>query len=443
MTTHDCVVVGGGFAGLSAAVRLVQSGSRPLLLERRQNLGGRAYSLTDPITSDTIDNGQHVLMRCCHAVQSFLKTIGSQDLHFEPGFSIPFVDLDGGRYTLRAPGWLPPSVGLAYAFLRFPRAGLADILGLNRVRRAFSSPPEGISFTEWLDQIVQSPAIREAFWTPLCVSVMNAHPDKASARELVSVLAEAFTHPRGSNMGWATVGLTELYTDRAAAYLEQGGGSVRLGATAVGIIQDADRFRLDLRDGSTIETDTMIVATPPPRAAELIRRIALDDLVSRLERFTPSPILGINLWFGRRVLETPFVGLLNGTIEWVFEKRALYRETAKGNHLALVVSASDRLLGASDDELVEIALNDLRTAGLIGQDDEPLHSRVIHEKQATYLRPIADPPIGAATDLPGLFLAGDWTNTGLPPTIEGAVRSGFRAAELVVEYAGRKKTPRS
>ena len=119
MTTHDCVVVGGGFAGLSAAVRLVQSGSRPLLLERRQNLGGRAYSLTDPITSDTIDNGQHVLMRCCHAVQSFLKTIGSQDLHFEPGFSIPFVDLDGGRYTLRAPGWLPPSVGLAYAFLRF------------------------------------------------------------------------------------------------------------------------------------------------------------------------------------------------------------------------------------------------------------------------------------------------------------------------------------
>ncbi len=441
MSDHDVIIVGGGFAGLSAAVKLAQTGHRPLLLERRPTLGGRAYSFTHDETGDIVDNGQHVLMRCCHAVQGFLDTIGANNLHFNDRFSIPFIDAGGQRHRLEAPAWLPPSFGLFVAFLKFGPTTWRDAIGLRRALPYFQSPPQGISVSQWLDEVGQSDAIRQNFWHPLCLSVLNAPPETAPARELLTVLAEAFLQPGGASMGWSTVGLSELYPEQATSFIKQHHGEVRTGVYVNGVDTSSEQIGITLRDRSTLTTSTLILAIPPPRASELLTTPSLDSLRSRLDTFEPSPILGINLWFDRPVLEEPFIGLLGGTVEWVFNKPALFGRSPEktDGHLSLVVSASTALLSKSDEELVQIGLEDLRRAGLIDRDEHPVHTLVIHEKQATYSRPFTTDPIPVETDIPGLLLAGDWTDTGLPPTIESAVRSGNRAADLVDAYLKQKK----
>jgi len=441
MIDHDVVIVGGGFAGLSAAVKLAQAGHSPLLLERRPILGGRAYSFTHGETGDTVDNGQHVLMRCCHAVLTFLETIGSDAIHFNDRFSIPFVDDRGRWHRLEAPAWLPPSLGLFVAFVKFGPTSWRDAVGLRRVLPYFQAPPNGISVSQWLDEADQSDAIRRSFWHPLCRAVLNAPPETAPARELLAFLAEAFSQPAGASLGWSTVGLSGLYTEQARTFIERHRGEVRTGIYVTQVDPRADRFHLTLRDRSTLTTAALILAVPPPHVSQLLATTPLEPLLDRLNTFKPSPILGINLWFKRPVLEVPFIGLLDGTVEWVFNKPVLFGPSGKASagHLSLVVSASTALLSRSDEELVDIGLEDLRRAGLIHADERPTHSLVIHEKRATYSRPFASNPVPIETDIPGLLLAGDWTDTGLPPTIESAVRSGNRAADLVDAYLKTKK----
>jgi protoporphyrinogen oxidase len=302
---RDVVIVGGGFSGLAAAVRLVDSGRRPLLLERRQSLGGRAFSLTDGKTGDTVDNGQHVFMQCCSSVLNFLKTIGAEPVHFEEQFSIPFIDENGSRHTLEAPNWLPPSLGLFVAFLKFGPVTLSDAVGLRRAAASFQSPPSGISVSEWLDRTSQSATMRKAFWHPLCISVMNAAPDVASATELVSVLAEAFSVPGGARMGWSSVGLGNLFPDQARNYIEGRDGEIRTGTAVSEVTQVNDSLHLKLRDESTIATRSLILAVPPPRASGLV--LGEQETVDRLTSLKPSPILGINLWFDRQILDTPMI----------------------------------------------------------------------------------------------------------------------------------------
>jgi squalene-associated FAD-dependent desaturase len=436
----DVIIVGGGFSGLASAVKLVEAGYRPLVLERRHSLGGRAFSLTHEETGDTVDNGQHVFMQCCHAITMFLKTIGSEPIHFESKFSIRFIDGEGRRHRLESPRWLPPSLGLFFAFLRFGPTSFGDALGLSRAASTFKRAPQGISVSDWLDETRQSKTIRDNFWRPLCISVMNAPPETAPAAELVSVLSEAFSTPGGAFMGWSTVGLSNLYPTQAKKFIEGGGGEVRSGVSVSNLEYQGNRITLSLRDDSTVSSDAVILAVPPPRVRDLLST-ACPDLANQLRTYSPSPILGINLWFERSIINEPFVGFLGYTIEWAFNKPALYgpSDQASKGHISLVISASTNMLSTSKKELVDLSLQDLRKAGLIGKDETPLHSLVIHEKQATYLRPYATAAIPATTEVPGLYLAGDWTDTGLPPTIEGAVRSGNHAADLVIEQLKTEK----
>lgn len=432
MTDRDVIVVGGGFAGLSAAVALADAGAAPLLLERRPQLGGRAYSFDNEATGEVVDNGQHVLMRCCTSVRAFLDRIGADSVHFERGFSIPFLSPDGARHRLSSPGWLTGSFGLLAAFLRFGPTRASDALGLRRAMAGLSHPPAGVSVAAWLDDAAQSPRIREAFWHPLCRSVMNAVPEEAPASDLLNVLAEATRYPNGMDMGWSTVGLSDLYARQARDTLTGLRGEVRTGAIVRSLSCVDDCFRVELRDRETLSARSVVLAVPPPRARDLLDGLVARGDLDRLSGYRPSPILGINLWFDRAVLDVPFVGLLGTTIEWVFDRSAI--TSGRATNLSLVVSASDDLLDRGDGTLVDLALADLRTVGLIGADESPRHALVVHEKQATWLRPVHAEAAPAETSLPGLYLAGDWTATGLPPTIEGAVRSGNRAAGLALAY---------
>ena len=442
--TH-VAVIGGGFAGLAAAVSLAGKGIAVTLLERRKRLGGRAYSFTDRTTGDTVDNGQHLFMKCYRHTRDFLARIGTADrLQFQHAFHIPFRHPARGNSTLSFYGWLPPPLNLFAGFLRFGAIGWADVLRLRRVAASLKHPPEcDTSVDAWLNTCGQSPVIRRAFWDPLCVSALNQHPQDARADLMAAVLREAFLGGRdGACIGYAGAGLSALYTDAARRFIEAHGGTVRVGAAVTAISSRSDcRIALRLKSGEGVTADACICAIPPSDISNLLLQNDFQILLHLLPQFRPSPILSLNLWFDRPIINTEFVGLLDARMHWVFDKAAIYagRDRASEGHVTLVASAADDLMDRPDGELVRIALEDLRATVPETRKARLLHHRAIKERRATFARPPGSPALPPQPVCPNVYIAGGWTDTGLPDTIEGAVLSGYRAAERVVAGLHRLK----
>ena len=434
------VIIGGGFAGLAAGVRLAERGTCVVnLFERRKHLGGRAYSFTDRATGDTVDNGQHLFMKCYLQTREFLETIGTGDrLRFQEKFRLDFLRPGLGHTALKFPRLLPPPLNLLAGFMRYGPVSLRDVFRLRRVRTALATPLQScVTVNEWLEECRQSPAIRKAFWDPLCISALNQQPEAAPARHLTSVLKLAFLGRSDSNlMGYPGVGLGAMYTDAARRFIHRHGGACHVGeaATELRVAEDG-RIRVRLKSGPAVTADAAICAITPPALSRLLPE-GLEDLKVRLKSFYPSPILSVNLWFRAPVLDMPFAGLLTGRMDWIFNKPMLYngRDKASPGHVTLVASAAGRLVDQPDERLVEIALGDLHKF-LPETRTIPLeHHLVVRERHATFALPKGHAPPPNRTAAPGLYVAGDWTDTGLPATVESAVESGYRAAAHVLEY---------
>lgn len=431
-------VIGGGFAGLAAAVSLAEKGIAVTLLERRKRLGGRAYSFTDRTTGDTVDNGQHLFMKCYRHTRDFLALIGTADrLQFQDALRIEFRHQDQGSSTLAFPRWLPPPINLFAGFLRFGSVGWGDVLRLRRVAASLKRPPEcDTSVDAWLNTCGQSPGIRRAFWDPLCASALNLRPQDARADLMATVLREAFLGGRdGACIGYAGAGLSALYTDAARRFIEARGGTVRTGAAVTAVSpRPGNRIDLRLKSDETLSADACICAVPPPALFNLLPQTDLSEIHHLFSHLRPSPILSLNLWFDRPIIETEFIGLQDTRIHWVFNKAAIYagRDRASEGHVTLVASAAVDLVDRPDDELVRIALEDLRATVPGAKNARLLHHRAIKERRATFARPPGSPALPPQPVCPNVYIAGGWTDTGLPDTIEGAVLSGYRAAERVV-----------
>ena len=438
-------VIGGGFAGLAASVELAKSGVQVALLEARRHLGGRAYSFRHTATGDTVDNGQHLFMRCYQSTRDFLDRIGTADLlSFQDGFRVDFSHPEMGEMALAFPRRGPRSYRILRGFLRFKPFRLADLPGLARVERTLNDPAsDQCSAADWLDSTGQSSALRESFWDPLCIAALNRVPAEASARDLRAVLREAFFgRPDGADMGYAGGGLSALYTEASRQFIESHEGKVRSGAAAQCLTRLPDgSLEVGLKADERIEADAVIAAVPPPALLRILPD-GMRPLRETLSRYRPSPILSVNLWLDRPVMRKPVLGLLGTEMQWVFCQSALYagRDRAAPGHITLVASAADALVGLSDDALVEMALSDLRTHLPEAGNATCTQHLVIRERRATYdLAPSMDRP-GNTTDWPGLYVAGDWTDTGLPATIEGAVSSGQDAARLAVNFCSARRT---
>ena len=438
-------VIGGGFAGLAASVELAKSGVQVALLEARRHLGGRAYSFRHTATGDTVDNGQHLFMRCYQSTRDFLDRIGTADLlSFQDGFRVDFSHPEMGEMALAFPRRGPRSYRILRGFLRFKPFRLADLADLARVERTLNDPAsDQCSAADWLDSTGQSSALRESFWDPLCIAALNRVPAEVSARDLRAVLREAFFgRPDGADMGYASVGLSALYTEASRQFIESHEGKVRSGAAAQCLTRLPDgSLEVGLKADERIEADAVIAAVPPPALLRILPD-GMSPLRETLSRYRPSPILSVNLWLDRPVMRKPVLGLLGTEMQWVFCQSALYagRDRAAPGHITLVASAADALVGLSDDALVEMALSDLRTHLPEAGNATCTQHLVIRERRATYdLAPSMDRP-GNTTDWPGLYVAGDWTDTGLPATIEGAVSSGQDAARLAVNFCSARRT---
>jgi len=446
---HDVLIIGGGFAGLAAGVALAEAGKRVRLLEQKPHLGGRARSFRDPTTGSVVDNGQHLFMGCYHSTIHFLKTLGTLDrVHFQPRLAMPFLDRDGRLSRLDCPDW-PSPWHLLLGVLRSDSFSLKQKLEVLRLGKDLrtagqnSAPAAGESVTTWLGRRGQSEGLQRNFWDLLCIAAMNEDPRIASAQLFERVLRLAlFSSPADSRLGIARVGLSECYTAAAAAYIEARGGCVQTGRGVKQLLIAEGACRgVDLGAGEKIEGVPVISAVPWQQLA-----VVLPSDLLRTEPFfaaalalRPAPIISINLWFDAPITDLEFVGLRGTTIQWLFDKSRILG--TNDHYVSLVLSGAHEHVSRSKEELLAIALRELGEMLPAVHKAKLLHSLVIKERFATFspspeAEPLRPP---ARTPVQGLFLAGDWTATGLPATIEGAVQSGYTAARELLQGTGNRE----
>jgi squalene-associated FAD-dependent desaturase len=445
--TPNVIVIGAGFAGLSAAARLARRGARVLVLEARARLGGRATAFPDRETGELVDNGQHILMGCYSETFAFLGDIGALDhVSLQPQLAVTMIDRMGDRTRLVCPN-LPAPLHLVAGVLEWDALSWRDRLSVLRMatplrnaRRELrpgstvKASSAGETVESWLIRNGQTPRLCEMLWNPLALAALNQSPDQAAAPAFARVLAEMLSgDPRAAAIALPTRPLHMMYAEPARAFIESRGGQVRTGTTAKILVDGGAVAGVQAGD-ERWRTDTVISSVPWFGFADLFDDDppALQGLIERTRRMASSPIVTVNLWFNRRVLDEPFIGLPGRDMQWVFDKPLVLRDEA-ASHVSLVSSGAASILARSNVELVHTAHEEILTAMPEVRAARLLRATVVREPRATFsLAPGQPTRPPTESGLRGLLLAGDWIDTGLPATIESAVRSGHRAAELCI-----------
>ena len=452
----DVVVVGAGFAGLSAAAALAEAGARVLVLEARPQLGGRATAFPDRATGELVDNGQHVLFGCYRATFEFLERIGAAgNVKRQPALELTCYDRSGQRSVLRCPR-LPAPFHLLGGVLRWNAIPLGERLAALRLAPALLAararlgtpgPPSPVgaeTVHDWLVRHGQGPVLREWLWEPLAVAALNQPVRHAAAAPFVRVLAEMFSpDPAASALVLPTRPLHQMYAEPARAYITSRGGEVRTSALARVSVNGTAGLAVDVR-GERLDASVVVSAVAWHAVANLFNPAPPAELASMLraaDGMASEPIVTVNLWYDRAVLPEPFAGLPGRAMQWVFEKRMVFGGSA--SHLSLVSSGAGSLAPLPAAELTELAAREVAEALPAARGARLLRSTVVRERKATFsLAPgqPARPP--TRTPVAGLFLAGDWTDTGLPATIESAVVSGHAAAAAALAHlSGPSRSP--
>jgi squalene-associated FAD-dependent desaturase len=443
-------VVGGGLAGLAAGSVLAENGFYVTLFERRPYLGGRASSYQHPGTGEVVDNCQHVLLGCCTNLIEFYRRIGVEDKirWFD---QLTFLE-PGGRASVIRPSSLPAPFHTAPSFLRSRCLEFADKLAVAAGMAALAPPTprdNGENFLTWLHRHGQTERAVNRFWKTILVSALNEDLEVVSTQSAAQVIRESFlkSAPAG-RMGVPTVPLSELY-GAAGDYIRARGGAVELRGLVESFRAEPARVTL-MAGGEEQSFDFVILAIPFDVLCRMLPQTsAAEPLRENLSHFETSPITGIHLWFDRQITELEHAVLLERTIQWMFHKSKLFAAgghgfsdgtTASGSYVELVVSSSKTLVEKALAEIIDMALKEVREFFPAARDANLIKSTVIKEIHATYSpRPGIDAyRPGSQTAWPRVFLAGDWTATGWPATMEGAVRSGYLAAQYVARVAGQR-----
>ncbi|MGD1215769.1 MAG: hydroxysqualene dehydroxylase HpnE [Terriglobales bacterium] len=457
-TTHPptVAIAGGGLAGLAAGCALAEAGFRVSLFERRPYLGGRASSYQHPGTGEIVDNCQHVLLGCCTNLLDFYRRAGVQDKirWYE---KLTFLE-PGGRASVIAPSALPAPLHTAPAFLRAKCLIFRDKMAIGRamVALAPSIPPDrGEWFLDWLKRHGQTEQAIERFWKTILVSALNEDLDQVSVPYAAQVVRESFLKSAAAGrMGIPNVPLTDLY-GTTGDYIRARGGEIQFRAGVESFRTEAFGVSVTT-NGQEQKFDYLVLAVP----FDVLGRILPDSasaapLAAALAQFSTSPITGIHLWFDRQISDLDHAVLLDRTIQWMFHKSRIIESrvnearsneardngNGSGSYVELVVSCSRSLVEKSKPEIVDMAVKEAQEFFPAAREAKLLKSTVIKEVNATYSpRPGIDQHRPKPeTAWPRVFLAGDWTATGWPATMEGAVRSGYLAAEALARFAGGKR----
>ena len=424
--TKKCLVVGGGFAGLSAAVYLSKNSFQVDLIEASPKPGGRAYSFLEKSTDTVIDNGQHILMGCYDETLKFLKIIAAdKNLTYQKNLEVNFLKKDFKEITLKSAGSFYP-FNLIFGLLKFEALNFSERLTLLRLllKLPFISSQKFSNLTvyNWLVKENQNENIRKSFWDIIAIGALNTSTTKASAKVFVEVLKRIFLKGNfASTIILPKKGLSETYCEDALEYLTSRGSKIMFSETVEEITIDNNYIK-DIRTSKNTyyNYDYIIFAVPHYSLMKIIK----DESILPSINFEYSTIVNIHIWLKENKLDKPFYGLIDSQVHWVFNK---------GTHLNLVISDANFLSEKSNEEIFDMAAVELEKFLKI-EREMITEFRVIKEKHATFI-PSNElnhkrPP--QKTKIKNLVLAGDWVDTGLPSTIESAVKSGRAAAEIVL-----------
>ncbi len=444
-SADDVVVVGAGFAGLTAAVRLADRGLRVRVLERRAIAGGRAYSYRSP-GGHVVDNGQHLLIGAYARTFALLERLGTRDrVEIQPSLTVPFVHPVRGAAEFRCPS-LPSPTHLTAGVLGYrllaPRERGSLLLGAIRLvtrhlRGDALLRSETVSAA--LDRLGQGRGERVCFWDPLAIAVLNDLPERASASLFAEVLRRIFfARERASRLVFPRAGLSELYVDAATRVIAESGGAVETARSARELVLRDDRVvGVRLADGNEALAKAVILATAPSTVASLVpERVRAGNGLARVGELCAAPIVSVHVWYDERFELPRMAGFLEGPVHWAFRPPM---QPERGTYLTLVTSGAHDLVEREPHDIEGRAIAEVRRYLPATRTLTPRDVLVAKERAATWAGTPAEQAIrpGTKTSAAGLFLAGDWTATGLPGTIESAVESGERAAEAVGAMMGR------
>ena len=454
---RDILVVGGGLAGLACAAALGSRGWQVTLLESRNRLGGRASSFRDGQTGEWLDNCQHVSLGCCTNFTRFCQLVGIADL-FHREDELIFIGPEGTRHVFAASA-LPAPLHLAPAFARLSYLSWSDRWHLSRGLRALAGTPSerlvGLPFDRWLAEQRQPPRVIELFWHVVLVSALSETVDRLDAAHARKVFVDAFlTHRAGWEVWLPTVPLERLYGGELQGWLAGQGVEVRLNAGVRALEPDAAGLRVSLRDGSTCRASRVVLAVPshlvPEVAPDLAPRWSAQEGPGQIET---APISSVHLWYDREITPDRHVTFVGQTSQWLFNRERIQGRpvvpedfpaggsaggSTSGWYGQVVISASHQAAARPAQETIDTVTAELARLLPGARAARLLRARMVTEHRAVIaVLPGADrhrPEV--RTEVPGLYLAGDWVRTGWPSTMEGAVRSGWLAAEAVLEDVG-------
>ncbi|QDT16271.1 hydroxysqualene dehydroxylase HpnE [Alienimonas californiensis] len=449
------LIVGGGLAGLAAAAALAPRGCDVTVLESRPRLGGRASSFLDKTTGERVDNCQHVAMGCCTNFLALCDDAGLTPYLAEQG-EVTFLLPDGtvSRLSELRPGGrsLPAPLHLAASFAGLKHFTPAEKRRLAAGVRALAKTRSGEAedFAGWLAANGQTECLTTRFWEPVLVSALSETPDRMNVADARKVIVDGFlTHPAAWRVFVPTVPLDVLYGEKLLGWLRSLGVTVRTGSGVryVKPGREGEPARVVLRDGGEVEADHVVPAVPHHRAAGLFSEELAEALgLNAAARLETAAISSVHVWFDREITPLPHAVLPERTSQWVFNRTRLHETggeegggRSEGWYFQVVISASDALKERPQTEVIDEVLNELRDAFPAAREATVQHVRMVTEHKAVFaplpghhaLRPTSRTPH------PRVHLAGDYTATGWPATMEGAVRSGFAAAESVLQTEKR------